>query len=355
MKIKRKLSFFLAIIMVLITFSTFTVSAAKSGDKLGNVLYSDITAYINGNAIPTSVIQGKTLVVVEDLANYGFTVNWNGNERTLKVEYNPNKAIKPLSVEKNTRPSGTYKCDYFYTDIKTYLSGKLVESFAIQGVTLIDFELLESYGKLIWNGQTRELKLQLSGSSNSSDLLDTSKYVFALTDDEIKQAIKEGEKGFKNYINNIEPKYIVKPNKATIMSKYNIIKIFTPYFYIAASAALASEKYNIYSFSEAKKHYNSQEQPEVISISIILYELNYKSTSNYVIGVFQDDKKIDASIKGLTGYPDDSDYYPYDPAYKRFGNISIFQSDIDINKPITVKIKFASEETVYEIYLKNYK
>ena len=132
----------------------------KVGDKIGDVLYSDITAYINDKAIPTSVIKGKTLVAVEDLAKYCFDVVWNGTDKTLKVELNKNKKIEPLPVKKDTvNKPGTFKQKYLYTDIKTYLSGKLVESFAIDGRTLIDFELLGKYGKLIWNGHTKEIRL----------------------------------------------------------------------------------------------------------------------------------------------------------------------------------------------------
>jgi len=133
----------------------------RNGDPLGDVLYSDITAYINGNAIPTSVINGKTLVTVEDLAKYGFDVKWDGKERMLKVELNKSKTFAPIPVTKDTKnKAGKFKCKYLYTDIKTYLSGDVVESYAINGVTLIDFELLKKYGKLTWDGRYRELWLE---------------------------------------------------------------------------------------------------------------------------------------------------------------------------------------------------
>ena len=132
----------------------------KIGDVIGDVLYSDITAYINGYAIPSSVINGKTLVVAEDLAKYGFDVKWDGTERTLKVELNKNKKITPLKVDKDTtQKPGTFKCNYLFTDIRTYLSGEVVDSYAIDGRTLIDFELLKKYGKISWDGKTRELRL----------------------------------------------------------------------------------------------------------------------------------------------------------------------------------------------------
>ena len=128
----------------------------------GDVLYSSITAYINDHAVPTSVINGKTLVVVEDLAKYGFDVKWDNTERTLKAEINKNKAFNPLPVEKDiTHKSGAFKCHYMRTDIRTYLSGEIIESYAIDGVTLIDFELLKKYGKLKWDGIKRELRLEI--------------------------------------------------------------------------------------------------------------------------------------------------------------------------------------------------
>jgi len=134
----------------------------RNGDIIGDVLYSDITAYINNKMIPTCVIKGKTLVVVEDLARYGFDVKWDGAKRTLNVELNKNKKFDPISmpaVKDTKNKTGAFKCKYLYTDIKTYLSGKEVESFAIDGVTLIDFELLAKYGKLSWNEKTREIRV----------------------------------------------------------------------------------------------------------------------------------------------------------------------------------------------------
>ena len=72
--------------------------------------------------------------------------------------YHPTK----MRIEKDTENKpGTFKEKYVYTDIKTYLSGEIVESFAIKGVTLIDFDALGKYGKFTWNGAAMEIKLVL--------------------------------------------------------------------------------------------------------------------------------------------------------------------------------------------------
>jgi len=138
-----------------------SVYANSPGDVLGDVLYSDIVAYINGHAIPTSITEGRAMVVAEDLRNYGFDVVWNGDDFTLSIEYTGG-GIDPLPVEANTAPVGTFKCHYVYTAIKTYLSGELVDSFAIDGQTLIDFELLAKYGDITWNGEERSLRLTIA-------------------------------------------------------------------------------------------------------------------------------------------------------------------------------------------------
>ena len=137
----------------------------KIGDPLGDVVYSDIRAFINGYEIPTSITNGITMVVVEDLVRYGFDVAWSASAKTLRVEANPSKAFSPLKVEPNTKPVGTFKEKYVYTEIKTYLSGKEVASYAIKGVTLIDFELLKQYGTLKWNQQAKEIRLTIANNS----------------------------------------------------------------------------------------------------------------------------------------------------------------------------------------------
>jgi hypothetical protein len=135
------------------------------GDVLGDVLYSDITAYINGHVVPTSITDGTTMVVAEDLRNYGFDVVWDGEARALRISPNSALPFSPMQVERSDMPVGAFKMHFVYTDIKTYLSGEIVESIAVDGQTLIDFELLSRYGSLGWNGDTRELHLTVESNN----------------------------------------------------------------------------------------------------------------------------------------------------------------------------------------------
>jgi hypothetical protein len=139
-----------------------TTGGYSPGSVLGDILHSDIVAYINGHAIPTSIGDGMTLVAAEDLRNYGFDVNWNGATRSLHIERNASLPFSPLPVQTSTQPVGTFKQHYFHTDIRTYISGVLVESFAVEGETLLNFELLARYGNLTWDGAARALRLTLN-------------------------------------------------------------------------------------------------------------------------------------------------------------------------------------------------
>jgi len=148
----------------LIQYSMLILCGNKIGSPIGDVLYSDITAYINGYEIPTSIIAGKTLVVVEDLAKYGFNVVWDGAERTLSAELNMKKAFKPIEIIKEDADGhkpGDFKQKYLFTDIKTYVAGKLVTSYAINGVTLIDFNELEQFGAFKWDAAERTISLTI--------------------------------------------------------------------------------------------------------------------------------------------------------------------------------------------------
>ena len=57
----------------------------------------------------------------------------------------------------STPKSGDIIGNVLYTDIKAYLSGELVESVNINGMTYIDFELLKKYGKVTWDEKARIL------------------------------------------------------------------------------------------------------------------------------------------------------------------------------------------------------
>ena len=60
---------------------------------------------------------------------------------------------------KNSAKVGQNAVPYLETDIRTYLDGKLVESFNIDGKTIIYFEDLKPYGEVTWVPGVRAIKM----------------------------------------------------------------------------------------------------------------------------------------------------------------------------------------------------
>ncbi|MCL1792567.1 MAG: hypothetical protein FWG34_01720 [Oscillospiraceae bacterium] len=135
----------------------------EAGDPIGDVVYTDIRAYINGCEIPASNINGYAQIIVEDLVGYGFDVAWDAAEKTLKVERNEGKAMNPAEAEgiPDGKKPGDLKAKYVLSAIKVYLSGELVESYSINGRMFIDFNLLGKYGTVAWDGSARMLSCEL--------------------------------------------------------------------------------------------------------------------------------------------------------------------------------------------------
>ncbi len=123
-----------------------TTASAAVGDIAGNVYSTDIKAYIDQMEIQSFYLEGKTAIPVESLRNYGFDVIYNNDARTLLVSRKsiPNKA--PI-VEPNPSnlPVGSVISNYYDTDIKTYMDGYEIPSYALDGFSIIAIEDLTKY------------------------------------------------------------------------------------------------------------------------------------------------------------------------------------------------------------------
>lgn len=135
---------------------TLTAAALRVGEVVDRVLATDIRAFINGYEIPAYNIGGRLGVVAEDLADYGFTVEWNGDARTLTVNRSAGKAFQPATMPtREEKPIGTPVSPVLYTDIVTYLDGGVVESFNVDGRTILYFSELSRYGSYLYDNDVR--------------------------------------------------------------------------------------------------------------------------------------------------------------------------------------------------------
>ncbi|NDO47107.1 hypothetical protein [Clostridium sp. MD294] len=127
------------------------------------VIYSDITAYINGFPIPSYNFYGETVVIAKDLENYGFDLNYVDEERCLYIEYNPDKKVTAnYNPQKENKKIGSVAFTAQATDIYTRVNGFNITygtSYSINGQLLVNIDGLEhchsSY--ITWNGEKRTI------------------------------------------------------------------------------------------------------------------------------------------------------------------------------------------------------
>ncbi len=138
------------------------VSAYKIGDYIGTVYHTDIVAYINNYAIPSYAASGTSVVVAEDLRNFGFDVIWDNDTRTLSISRNDEKTPAGMDFVKDGTPSMPFT-SILYTDIVVYANGEKVPSYAINGYTMIPMESLTMLGEYEWVPEERALKMWVDG------------------------------------------------------------------------------------------------------------------------------------------------------------------------------------------------
>ena len=141
---------------------TASAGAVQIGAVTDYVLYTDIVANIDGCPIPSYNVAGDTVVVAEDLIDYGFTVEWLPAERRLEVTRTEGKAYTADYVpQENTHPIGSRAMPVLSTDIVTTLDGVSIPSRNIDGRTVIAMDdLAERYAASYrWDRESRTLSL----------------------------------------------------------------------------------------------------------------------------------------------------------------------------------------------------
>ena len=146
------------LILVLGISSVGTSGYAKVGDVIGEALHTDIVVYINNFAIPSYAVNGQSVIVAEDLRNFGFDVVWEGADRSLTISKNENTEVSLMYVGKGYE-TGTKYTDILETDISVWANGTKLTSYAMNGYTMIPVEELTMFGEVNWEAEERALKM----------------------------------------------------------------------------------------------------------------------------------------------------------------------------------------------------
>ena len=153
---------------------TFMVSSAgqvsMNKSEIGSVsnqaLRTDITAKINGHDIPSYNVDGYTYICAEDLQYYGFSVVYDNDIRSLSLTRDYNQVwVSKAYTKPYVAPYevGAHECYILLTDIATYFDGMFVNSYNINGQTIIRFDSLMAYGSMSYDDTTRTMSLWLPG------------------------------------------------------------------------------------------------------------------------------------------------------------------------------------------------
>ena len=83
---KMKYRILMLITILSLGFITVSAYSPQIGDIIGKVFYTDIVTVLDGKTVPSVNIGGRTAIIVEDLSEYGYDVNWSNETRTLDVK-----------------------------------------------------------------------------------------------------------------------------------------------------------------------------------------------------------------------------------------------------------------------------
>ena len=136
---------------------------AQAGGVIGQALNTDIVAYINHNAIPSYIVNGTSVIVAEDLRDFGFNVDWNPYERSLNIYRNDVDTTEYLYCVIKDQPTGSVYCNIYSSDIVVWAEGQRITSYNIDGYTMIPMEELTMLGEVVWDGNARTLKMWVDG------------------------------------------------------------------------------------------------------------------------------------------------------------------------------------------------
>ena len=127
------------------------------GSKINSYLNTDIVARIDGKPIRSYNIDGYTVIIAEDLKNYGFNVNFDNEKRILYVDDVKGEITSTYTDSAFRGRVGDVAGDVLYTDIDTYINGLPVKSYNIGGYTAIYISDLECFGAVVWNETERTI------------------------------------------------------------------------------------------------------------------------------------------------------------------------------------------------------
>ena len=143
----------------------------KVGDIMGEVKSTDICTYIDSIYIDSYNYSGYTYVIVEELKDYGFNIDWNQDSKELNITRNKSQLPIFTNVDylnklydirnRSEINKGVKVFDVLYSDIRTYADRSLVNTYNINGKTVVQVEEFMKFGEVIYDDENRILNISI--------------------------------------------------------------------------------------------------------------------------------------------------------------------------------------------------
>lgn len=164
-------------------FISVLAAVPAHAEIIGEVLTTDIAAFIDSSPIESYNYNDYTYVVAEDLRNYGFDVEWDASARRLDIS-RAERSFTPfvdefINKRKDDTPLFTHAYDIYSTDIAVYINGAPIQSFNINGKTIINTDYLGEFGDCTYNNDERRYDVDIIGREIAGCEIVTSKDDFS--------------------------------------------------------------------------------------------------------------------------------------------------------------------------------
>ncbi|WP_165971889.1 copper amine oxidase N-terminal domain-containing protein [Paenibacillus piri] len=219
--------------------------------------------------------------------------------------------------------------------------------------------IAESSGsEVVWNSDDRSIQISTpqekdNNKEEKGTNKDSNNQMFNLSDDSIKEAIREGENGLDNFTK-IEKQYKLKilENKLTV--KEPSITVTTPYLNIVMFSYLKSSDYKTFTFEEAKKIASVTE----LGVSINAFGEDMKFTQNVNVVIKQGSKIIQPKyILGNDKLANFTATWPKSPAFKStiMGYFSLDELDLSKEAELIYLHNGKENSATYKLEFSKYK
>ena len=138
----------------------------------GNIYISDVKAFINYIWVPSYNLDGTTAVLVRDLENYGFEIDWNEKTKTVNITYNGDKELLPHAPQYYPpHEVGLLRFKTYPTDIKTYFEGMEIPSVNIGGRTAVKLRDIDIENNISYDPKKKEAYIRIGCDKLSGEKL----------------------------------------------------------------------------------------------------------------------------------------------------------------------------------------